>query len=104
VPTYSSPAEGLMTWHPDVPVGSGAVELGRRFHSILAQLETGDYVGASDAMRHWADDGDLVDLPEEMLARIRICVMDARADLIHMEPDAARAHIRAALVLAGAPV
>jgi hypothetical protein len=34
-----------------------------------------------------------------VLGRIRICIMDARAELIHMEPGAAQAHIRQALAL-----
>jgi hypothetical protein len=88
-----------MTWHPDVAGGIGAAELVRRFQSILTQLETGDYAAASDAMRHWSDDGDLRSMPDEVLGRIRICIMDARAELIHMEPGAAQAHIRQALAL-----
>jgi hypothetical protein len=92
-----------MTWHPDVPGGNGATELMRRFQSILTQMETGDYAAASDAMRHWADDGDLRGVPEDVLSRIRICIMDARAELIHMEPDAAQAHIRQALALTAIP-
>lgn len=93
-----------MTWHPDVPGGSGVAELSRRFQSILTQLETGDYVAASDALRHWADESGLDALPEEILGRIRACIMEARAELIHMEPESARAHVRAALVLTGATV
>jgi hypothetical protein len=90
-----------MTWHPDHP---GAHDLSGRFQSILKQLETGDYAGASDAMRHWADDGDLGSVPEAVVGRIRICIMDARAELIHMEPSAAEAHIRQALALTAIPV
>ena len=76
-------------------------ELSRRFRIILEQLETGDYVAASEGMRHWADDGDLDAFPEEVVGRIRTCVMEARAELIHLEPDGARANIRQALLLTG---
>jgi hypothetical protein len=92
-----------MTWHPEVPAGIVVNELARRFQTILSQLETGDYAAASDSLRHWADDTDLT-LPDELLGRIQHCIMDARAELIHMEPNAAQQHIRQALALTGAPV
>jgi hypothetical protein len=92
-----------MTWHPEVTGVAGAAELARRFQSIIAQLESGDYAAASDAMRNWAEECDLGGLPEEALARIRVCIMDARAELIHMEPDAAQALIRQALSLTAIP-
>jgi hypothetical protein len=92
-----------MTWHPDGAAGIGVSELTRRFQTILTQLETGDYAAASDSLRHWADEGELR-LPDETLSRIRICIMDARAELIHMEPNAAQEHIRQALALTGVAV
>jgi len=98
-----TPIIGSMTWHPDVMGVVGTNELARRFHTILAQLESGDYATASDAMRNWAEDCDLGGLPEEVLGRIRICIMDARAELIHMEPDVAQSHIRLALSLTAIP-
>jgi hypothetical protein len=88
-----------MTWNPETPGAPGAIELIQRFRAILEQLETGDYAAASDAMRHWSDDAELEGVADEVVGRIRICIMDARAELIHMEPDAAQAYIRQALAL-----
>lgn len=92
----------MMTWHTPVYDWNAGTALSRRFETILEQLESGDYVGASDAMRHWADESELETLSDDLMDRLRACVMDARAELIHLEPDAARACIRHALAIAGA--
>jgi hypothetical protein len=92
-----------MTWYPDTAGAIGATELMRRIQSMLMQLETGDYAAATDAMRHWADEGELHGVPDEVVSRIRICIMDARAELIHMEPNAAQAQLRQALALTAIP-
>jgi hypothetical protein len=69
------------------------------FQSILTRLETGDYAAAAEAMRHWAEESDLTSVADEVVERIRICIMDARAELIHLEPGTAEIHIRQALAL-----
>lgn len=88
-----------MSWQPE-GVDLAAPELTDRLRAILLQLDTGDYLAAGDAMRHCTDD----ELPDDHLPgaldRIRLCLMDARAELIHLSPDTARAYLQEALTLA----